>query len=183
MSIKHAILGILKQKPSTGYEIKKIIQESSVLYWSGSNNQIYRTLIKMKKEELVADELVHQEDSPSKKIYSITEKGLSELKEWVKSSPELPEFKKGFLIQLLWSSLLNKEELNNLLSEYENKIQEQLLMEQEKIRRALPRANVDTGEHLIWEVVADNITSSYQNELNWVRKTRNKLLGKETKEV
>nr|WP_242835134.1 PadR family transcriptional regulator [Clostridium sartagoforme] len=67
MSIKLAILGILSWKPSTGYELKKIFEESSFLYWSGNNNQIYKSLIKMEDEHLVTSEIIHQDNSPSKK--------------------------------------------------------------------------------------------------------------------
>ncbi|MCT8978448.1 PadR family transcriptional regulator, partial [Clostridium sp. CX1] len=114
MSIKFAILGILSSKASTGYELKKIFEESSFLYWSGNNNQIYKALIKMQEEDLVTSEVIHQDSSPSKKIYTITEEGLKELKEWIMSSPEAPEIKKTFLIQLAWSDMLNTQELNQL---------------------------------------------------------------------
>lgn len=94
MSIKSAILGILSWKPSTGYELKKIFEDSSFMYWSGNNNQVYKALISMEDEELVTSKVIHQDNSPYKKIYTITEEGLKELKEWVISSPEAPEIKK-----------------------------------------------------------------------------------------
>ena len=95
MSIKYAILGILSWKPVTGYELKKIFEDCSFMYWSGNNNQIYKALTKMHDEALVTSEVIHQDSSPSKKIYTITEEGLEELKDWVLSSPEAPEVKKN----------------------------------------------------------------------------------------
>lgn len=53
MSIKLAILGILSWKSSTGYELKKIFEDSSFMYWSGNNNQIYKALLNIKPEVLV----------------------------------------------------------------------------------------------------------------------------------
>lgn len=176
MSIKFAILGILSWKSSTGYELKKIFEESSILYWSGNNNQIYKALIQMQDEELVTSEIIHQDSSPSKKIYTITEEGLAELKEWVASSPEAPEFRKTFLVQLAWSDMLSDQELNELLSEYENELKMQLIMQQEKIRRALHSPNRSTRESFIWDMISENIISSYRNELNWVQGARQKLL-------
>jgi PadR family transcriptional regulator AphA len=59
MSIKLAILGILSWETSTGYDLKKIIEDSSAMYWSGNNNQIYKTLVQLLGEELVTNEVQH----------------------------------------------------------------------------------------------------------------------------
>lgn len=182
MSIKFAILGILSWKCSTGYELKKIFEESSILYWSGNNNQIYKALIKLQDEELVTSEVIHQDSSPSKKIYTITKAGIAELKEWVMSSPEAPEFKKPFLVQLAWSDMLSDEELNELLLKYENEVKLQLIMQQEKIRRSIHSPNRTTRERLIWDTISQNIISTYNNELNWVRETREKLFENQVME-
>lgn len=182
MSIKSAILGILSWKPSTGYELKKIFEDSSFMYWSGNNNQIYKALISLEDEELVTSEVIHQDNSPSKKIYTITEEGLKELKEWVISSPEAPEIKKTFLVQLAWSDMLSNQELSEVLTKYENEIKSQLIMQQEKYRRSIYFPNRSTRESLIWEMISENIISTYNNELNWVRETRKKLFENEVVE-
>jgi DNA-binding PadR family transcriptional regulator len=147
------------------------------MYWSGNNNQIYKALIQIQDEELVTSEVIHQDGSPSKKIYTITEEGLAQLKEWVVSSPEAPEFKKPFLIQLAWSDMLSDQELNGLISEYENELKIQLLMQQEKIRRSLHSPNRSPRESLVWDMISENVITSYENELNWVQKTRQMLFG------
>lgn len=175
MSIKFAILGILSWKPSTGYELKKIFEESSFLYWSGNNNQIYKSLIKMEAEYLVTSEIIHQDNSPSKKIYTITKEGLKELKEWISSSPEAPEIKKTFLVQLAWSDILSDQELNKLFLNYENELKLQLVMQVEKNKRSLYSPNRSTRENLLWEMISENIISTYNNELNWISETRQKL--------
>ena len=35
MMIDHAILGLLSWKPLTGYDVKRVMQDSPFLYWSG----------------------------------------------------------------------------------------------------------------------------------------------------
>jgi DNA-binding PadR family transcriptional regulator len=182
MSIQLAILGILSWKSSTGYELKKIFEDSSFMYWSGNNNQIYKALMHMENEDFVTSEVVHQDNSPSKKIYSITEEGLKELKKWLVSSPEAPEIKKTFLVQLAWSDMLSNQELSEVLSKYENEIKLQLIMQNEKYRRALHTPNRSTRESLLWEMISENIISTYKNELNWVRETRQKLFENEVVE-
>lgn len=178
MNIRCAILGLLSWKPSTGYDLKKVFEESSIMYWSGNNNQIYKTLIQLHNDGLVNSEVQHQESSPSKKIYSITEKGLEELRQWVLSSPESPEYKKTFLIQLAWADRLNAGELDNLLSKYEEEIKIQLLLQQEKKKRGTHVPNRTPREAYIWNMIFENIISSYKNELSWVRKMRLELQEK-----
>lgn len=182
MSIKSAILGILSWKPSTGYELKKIFEDSSFMYWSGNNNQIYKALTSLEDEELVTSEVIHQENSPSKKIYTITEEGLKELKEWVVSSPEAPDIKKTFLVQLAWSDMLSDQDLSEILTKYENEIKAQIIMEKEKYRRSIHSPNRNTRESLIWEIISENLISTYNNELNWIHETRQKLFENEVKE-
>ena len=69
------ILGLLSWKPSSGYDLKRIISDSDIFYWSGNNNQIYKSLLELQKEGLVTHQVQLQESLPAKKIYSITEKG------------------------------------------------------------------------------------------------------------
>ncbi len=182
MSIQLAILGILSWKPSTGYELKKIFEDSSFMYWSGNNNQIYKALTNLEDDGFVTNEVIHQDNSPSKKIYTITEEGLKELKNWLLSSPEAPEIKKTFLVQFAWSDMLSNQELSELLSKYENEIKLQLMMQKEKYRRSLHSPNRSTKESLIWEMISENIISTYQNELNWVYETRQKLFQNKVEE-
>lgn len=182
MSIQLAILGILSWKPSTGYELKKIFEDSDFMYWSGNNNQIYKALISMENECLVTCEVVHQDGSPSKKIYTITEEGLSELKKWLVSSPEGPEIRKTFLVQFAWSDMLTDQELGEMLTNYENEIKLQLIMQKEKYRRGLHSPNRNVREGFIWQQISENILSTYNNELNWVHETRQKLFESEITE-
>lgn len=182
MSIKYAILGLLSWKPSTGYEMKKVFEESTTMYWSGNNNQIYKTLVQLLEEGLVTSEVRHQEASPSKKVYTITDDGLTELKKWVVSQPEVPEFRKPFLVQLAWADLLSDEELNELLLKYENEIKIELVYNQEKNRRGMQSPRRSPREALLWDKIADNLISSLRTELEWVQGIRRELFEKEVDE-
>ncbi len=177
MSIKHAILGILSCNPLTGYDLKKIIRDSSFMYWSGNNNQIYKSLVELLNEGFVTNEVQHQESSPSKKIYTITKEGLAELKQWVLSTPEPPEFKKTFLVQLAWADQLSTDELNTLLSQYEYEVKMQIVMQQEIRRRGTFTSDRTPREKLIWDMIYQNIISAYETELAWVKQLQTNLLG------
>ena len=175
MSIKFAILGLISWKPLSGYDIKKLMEDSAILYWSGNNNQIYRSLVQLHEEGLVTPEVQNQQNAPSRKIYTITDSGLSALREWTLSAPEEPEFKKAFFVQLAWSHLLNDDETEQLLAEYENEIQLKLAFQREKHVRRNGYPDRDKREMLLWNSMAQNAISSCENELRWVASTRQEL--------
>ena len=86
MSLRHVILGFVEMMPLSGYDLKTMFDSSVRFYWSATHTQIYRTLDKMCKEGLVTFDVVQQTERPNKKVYSITEAGRKELREWLESS-------------------------------------------------------------------------------------------------
>lgn len=176
MSIQYAILGLLSWKPSSGYQLKKVFEDSPYLYWSGNNNQIYKSLLLLQKDGLITFETIHQDGAPSKKIYSVTKKGMAELKNWITETSAVPEFKKPFLIQLAWADMLSKDELSQLLEKYEKDIEEQLIIQKEMYDRERDWPNRSSRETFLWNMISVNLMSTFQSELTWVRKVRQQLL-------
>ncbi len=169
MTIDYAILGMLSWKPMTGYDMKRIIQESPIMYWSGNNNQIYKSLVELLENGYVTNELLYQESAPNKKVYSITESGMAILKEWMLTTePELPEIKKNFLIQLSWASQLGIVEIKELVNQYKKIIEQQTAMRQEEKKRRKNFPNRSKQEQYIWEMLYDNIRMGYEAELQWI---------------
>ncbi|HMD90376.1 MAG TPA: PadR family transcriptional regulator [Anaerolineaceae bacterium] len=182
MSIEFAILGILSWKPLSGYDLKKMVEGSTALYWSGNNNEIYRTLVSLHDRGLVTREILPQQNYPARKIYTITTKGQVELKKWVLSKPTLPQRKHTLLIQVAWADQAAPDELDTLLQEYEDEVYtETLLITAQRQSKAGRLAYLDVSqartkrEAYLWSMIQENETTYYQNELSWVRKLRQGL--------
>lgn len=175
MSLKYTILGIINFNPVTGYDLKKIIQESCFIYWSGNNNQIYKILSELSKERFVIGKVEHNENSPSKKIYSITDLGKKELETWLQEESEIMEIRKPFLLQFAWFDILDQQKLESKLEEYKKIIQIKILMEEDKISKRVFYPNRNSREELIWELLYENIVNSYKYELEWIKKVQNVL--------
>jgi PadR family transcriptional regulator AphA len=175
MSIKHAILGFLSWRPLTGYDLKKLFADSEFFPWSGNSNQIYRTLVQLHEEGLVSREVEHQETYPDRKVYTITAEGQAALRAWVGSTPDPPELRNAFLVQLAWADLLRPEELDALLYAYEDKVRVQLLICQEQERRGKIDPARTPRESYLWRMVAQNWIGFYRHELAWVRALRDGL--------
>jgi len=83
MSVKYAMLGILAQKDLHGYELKSSFDEKVGEFWSLNYGQIYTTLDRLEKDDLVTHDRQTQDKRPDRKIFSITRKGRKELDEWL----------------------------------------------------------------------------------------------------
>ncbi|MFD0717208.1 DUF4180 domain-containing protein [Paenibacillus sp. GCM10027626] len=173
MSIQYAILSLLNNRSLTGYDMKKLMQNSAIMPWSGNNNQIYKALVELLEDGCVTNELHHQESAPSKKIYTITRAGKEKLREWSLSPVEPPEFKKLFLLRLTAASQLSNEELLRLITSYEEEIRMQILLHTEQAAPSSPHTS--SRERLIQESIQDNIISFFTHELSWAQSLRDSL--------
>lgn len=175
MSIKYAILGFLSWTPMTGYDLKKRFEESNTFYWSGNNNQIYKALVELHQEGLVTKEVQHQESLPSRKIYTVTESGRTELHQWLITPPELPQRRHPFLVQLAWADLLTSAELDTVLAQYEEEVHTKWLMVQEQLQRTADWPQRTERERRLWQMIGENERAFYAGELAWIRELRNGL--------
>jgi PadR family transcriptional regulator, regulatory protein AphA len=115
MSLKFAILGLIRNSPQSGYDINKQMDTYLKFFWTADQSQIYRALYAMKEDGWVDVETVLQEDSPNKKIYSITQKGLYELKDWLRQPAPEGEARIPWLLKVQFSDAISDEELLSLL--------------------------------------------------------------------
>lgn len=80
MSLRHAILGLLARRPSTGYELTQMFDISLRTAWPASHSQIYPELSKLESAGLAE---VIERGARGSKTYAITETGLDELRRWL----------------------------------------------------------------------------------------------------
>jgi DNA-binding PadR family transcriptional regulator len=75
------VLGLLTQKPMSGYEIQQVLQMTQSDKWAGIlTGSIYHALKKMEAEGLVRLEAVEHTGNRTKAIYRITDRGQEEFR-------------------------------------------------------------------------------------------------------
>lgn len=113
MSVKHAILGLLYDKPRHGYEIKIGFEQMVHKQWPLNTGQIYTTL-----DRLVRDQLVEPlgEDQQDRKQYIITERGREELKEWLLQPIKRSLLKDELFFKLLCARKIHFAEVPHMIS-------------------------------------------------------------------
>ena len=84
---RYAVLGILSMQPSSGYEIKKIMEQSTDHFWREGDSSIYPILKQLLEEGMVTCEVGNAESDKPKKIYALTKDGQGELQDWLIEEP------------------------------------------------------------------------------------------------
>ena len=105
-SLRYFILGLLDQNPMSGYDIKRLFGRLDWLIGNSSFGSIYSALHALLEDDLVSVTMVHHPGKPSKKVYSINEKGRRTLQHWIEE-PVAPEASlRTFAMHLLLASSL-----------------------------------------------------------------------------
>ncbi|MFB5065603.1 MAG: DUF4180 domain-containing protein [Candidatus Wallacebacter cryptica] len=171
MSFKHTLLGLLNLESMSGYEIKKIIQKTPFMYWSGNNNQVYTALADLLAEGHVSKEVQHQDGTPSKKVYTITEDGLEELNGWLISDAEAPVLRKQILIKLALSSHLTRDDLESMLESYARLVRMEMALAERQLEQS-GFSELPSERAFFLSLIRENIVSLYSSELVWIDKVR-----------
>jgi len=110
---RYALLGALSIESMSGYEIKQLVSESIGHFWGESYGQIYPTLNRLSEEGLA----VVEPKEGGKKVYSITEAGLEELRTWAEGPLEERPQRNELLLRLFFGRHVPKERLVELVEE------------------------------------------------------------------
>lgn len=117
MTVKHALLGLLTQRPMHGYELKSAFEETVGTLWELNIGQIYNTLRLLERDGQVEMQGQEQEGrGPPRKVYAITEAGRQELSRWMAEPVRQPRrFKDAFYIKLVFYKLLGLGDVETLI--------------------------------------------------------------------
>ena len=106
MSLPHIILGMLRKRPKSGYDLKKELENIIHYFWEADISRIYRSLNQRREKGWVEFEVVVQDESPNKKVYSLTEAGRLELAKWLSEPGKTSGSHNPFLAQLHFSDAI-----------------------------------------------------------------------------
>lgn len=110
-TLSYGLLALLSANSLSGYELTQNIKP----LWRAGHSQIYPLLMNMEQEGYITYELIQQTDKPDKKVYSITEAGLEQLRQWVEIPAEPPVLRDELHFKLYSLWLSQPEEAKELL--------------------------------------------------------------------
>jgi len=143
MSLKHGLLGLLNYTSMTGYELNKEFHRTLGSFWQAKPQQIYRELDQMEKQDLLTSKHVVQKDKPNRRVYSITNEGKAQLREWI-SKPEIymktaVQQKSEIMMRMFFGAEADESVTVELLRTYKEDCAEQV-SEAEKVKKTLGMA-------------------------------------------
>ncbi|MFW6324944.1 MAG: PadR family transcriptional regulator [Desulfovibrionales bacterium] len=116
MLTKTMCLAALSLGDASGYEIKKMVEESFGHFLAVSYGSIYPALSDLKEQGLVECTEVSQEAKPDKKVYSLTPAGREKLQDDLMHCRTEHKVRSEFLFILCFSHLLPPERLEEILT-------------------------------------------------------------------
>lgn len=117
MSLEHAILGFLSVTPMSGYDLKRVFDETVAHFWTADQAQIYRTLSRLVKDGLVERDHIEQVGRPARNEHRLTETGRDRLDTWLASPPEPQPTRQAFLLKMFFGGRLGVDAAKRLLAE------------------------------------------------------------------
>ncbi|MFI0982255.1 PadR family transcriptional regulator [Streptomyces sp. NPDC021093] len=111
MSLPHAILTALLEKPSSGLELTRRFDVSIGYFWSATHQQIYRELGKLEQAGLIR---ALPQDVPTrgqKREYEVLAAGREELVAWVAKAEDPKPLRDAFALRLRAAAMVGTGEL------------------------------------------------------------------------
>ncbi len=161
---KYAILGVLLAGPSTGYEIKSLMNRSTVYFWRESDSTLYPMLKVLAKEGKVSSEIVYS-GKKKKEIFSITEAGRAEFSTWLESPTGLEIPRNEFLLKLFFLT-----EPVDMVRLFQERLQhmEKIYTDYQKIATRLESLAVSPSQTVRLKTLRYGITH-LNLEINWLK--------------
>lgn len=115
MSIQHALLTSLLEKPSSGFELARRFDRSIGYFWSATHQQIYRELGRMAEAGWVRAEDETAVGKRRRKTYYVLPAGRQELLRWVTEPGTNGDQREAFLVKLRAEAVIGPSGLDQEL--------------------------------------------------------------------
>jgi len=148
------------------------MDNSTNFFWNAKLSQIYPALKKLEQEGYITSKKIPQEGPPDKKIYTITEKGKTELISWLEQPiTELPIQKNPDLLKSFFSGILKKEIIFDQLNHQLALHKKQLQIYQNQTSLYVKTVIAQTGlkcEGVLWELVRKYGEDYEKSYIQWL---------------
>jgi DNA-binding PadR family transcriptional regulator len=176
MSLKHGLLGFLSYGPKTGYDLSKMFFEPL----RPSLSQIYRKLNLMAEEGLVECERIDQAKLPNKNVFTITDKGMDELKRWLKEPPEFVVPRETLLTKLWYGSRVSRKDMVNDIKKYAKDLRVRVERYKAMVKPAIESdlwGSAAPLDRLYWTLVVERTIAQYEALLEWTESAIKTISG------
>jgi DNA-binding PadR family transcriptional regulator len=105
-SLRHAVLGLLVERPASGYDLMKLFNTSLVNVWPATQSQVHGALARLAEGGLID---VAAECPRGRKEYTLTDEGLAELRHWLTETESKRKRHGDTLLRVFFLGVLTPE--------------------------------------------------------------------------
>lgn len=171
----YQVLGVLLRRPRSGYEIVKQLESVRPV----KTSQIYPTLARLEKLGLVVSDDVTQQGRPNKRVYSVTDRGQTTLKEWVGTEPAPPVWRDEFLTMLYSAWTKEPEDVVAMFQRRLTYLEDTIDMLRDRLAEHRAKFSEELMDPRDWrfyrEILINRRLCGYEQELVWSRSVIYKL--------
>lgn len=121
-TLAYLVLGFLRNRPRSGYDIKKLFERSAGYFWNAGESQIYAVLKRLERAGLIETTLEVQQDRPNRRVARLTPKGERALDAWLSSPAPQRYTKDDFLAKVFFAGYAPPEARRRLLEEHRDSV-------------------------------------------------------------
>ena len=165
MSVSYALLGLLEQRSSYGYDLKRAYDQHLGATKPLPFGQVYSTLGRLERDRKVKAAGVESGEGPERRRYAITRTGVTDLERWLRE-PEQPEpHLQTVLFSKVVLALLSDRSAHDYL-DAQRAAHLQRMRELTVRRRSAPLSQALLADHALFHLEAD---------LRWIDQTTARL--------
>lgn len=128
MDVKTVCLGMLSSGPASGYDLKKQFESSFGHFFAAGYGSIYPALSGLAEQGYVTCMCIPQDGRPDRKVYEITDDGMSFLCNALENPTPCHKIRSEFLATLCFAHLMANAQIEAVLSHRLEEVDESLRM-------------------------------------------------------
>ncbi|HEY4810959.1 MAG TPA: PadR family transcriptional regulator [Solirubrobacteraceae bacterium] len=176
MSAKHALLGLLLDRPAYRYQLGDRLQERLGPAWKINSGQLYQTIERLEVDGLIERIDSATDDQDERHVFAVTAAGEDEFEHWFDGSMSRARLlRRPLLVKI---TLAGPERLEDTLQEIDNYEREcaACLRERLRLREEIPLGGLQVrADHELLRLNLNADIAQLEAELGWARHARERI--------
>lgn len=167
---KYAVMGFLSLAPLSGYDIKKMFEQSIINFWNESYGQIYPILKRLVDEGLATRSVEKHLGKPDRHVYALTDKGQEQLQDWLSEPAEPQKQRIEILLKLFFGRQVAVEDNMRHVQRFRD-VHHQLLQKLGSIEGSVKVEHTENPDLPYWLMTVSFGQHVYQALIQWCDET------------
>jgi DNA-binding PadR family transcriptional regulator len=176
MSIREGLLALLASEPKYGYQLKSEFEEHTGGVWPLNVGQVYTTLDRLQRDEMVLPGLA---DAEGRTSYAITKAGRKELTAWFTSAHDTAPPRDELMIKVLLAMVTPGVDAADVIDAQRAGLMSVLRTHRRRLQQleAAPALDDvdDARDHLTATLLFDALVARVEAELRWLEVCEERL--------